>query len=234
MADYRDYIGIDATYYLEHYGVGHLNGGNSGRYPWGSGEKGKRRAAKERQKARESLRKGPITAGKVVKSIPKYAVKAYKAGRKFAVRRFINRSSPQRIYKYRNHLTNEELKEAIERIDMQRQISEVNRLEREKAMKKFEVFFTGLSTAAKYIDTASTLRKSIRNFRGIGETPKDATPYTTQQAKDIMKYIETTPGVTQDEFSEFLKMLNSVSSIEKYSNGAFNNNGGGGGKKNKK
>lgn len=25
--------------YIAHYGVGHLNGGNSGRYPWGSGER---------------------------------------------------------------------------------------------------------------------------------------------------------------------------------------------------
>jgi hypothetical protein len=26
--------------HLEHYGVGHLNGGHSGRYPWGSGKDG--------------------------------------------------------------------------------------------------------------------------------------------------------------------------------------------------
>lgn len=30
-------------FYLEHKGVGHLDGGNSGRYPWGSGERGYQR-----------------------------------------------------------------------------------------------------------------------------------------------------------------------------------------------
>lgn len=36
MADFRDYVGLDFTSYLSHYGKGHLDGGHSGRYPWGS------------------------------------------------------------------------------------------------------------------------------------------------------------------------------------------------------
>lgn len=36
MADFRDYIGMDASAFLMHYGVGNLNGGHSGRYPYGS------------------------------------------------------------------------------------------------------------------------------------------------------------------------------------------------------
>lgn len=36
MADFREYFGMDATAFLQHYGVGHENGGHSGRYPWGS------------------------------------------------------------------------------------------------------------------------------------------------------------------------------------------------------
>ena len=38
MADFREYAGIDASAFLIHYGVGHLQGGNSGRYKWGSGK----------------------------------------------------------------------------------------------------------------------------------------------------------------------------------------------------
>ena len=34
---------INEDEYLMHYGVGHLNGGNSGRYPWGSGENSNQR-----------------------------------------------------------------------------------------------------------------------------------------------------------------------------------------------
>lgn len=36
MADFRDYIGMDASAFLMHYGKGHLDGGRSGRYPYGS------------------------------------------------------------------------------------------------------------------------------------------------------------------------------------------------------
>ena len=33
-----EYLGIHEEDSLMHHGVGHLNGGHSGRYPWGSGE----------------------------------------------------------------------------------------------------------------------------------------------------------------------------------------------------
>lgn len=36
MADFREYIGMDASTFLMHYGVGHEDGGHSGRYPYGS------------------------------------------------------------------------------------------------------------------------------------------------------------------------------------------------------
>lgn len=32
MADFRDYIGMDASAFLMHYGVGHEDGGHSGRH----------------------------------------------------------------------------------------------------------------------------------------------------------------------------------------------------------
>ena len=37
MADFREYCGVDFSYeFLAHYGKGHLDGGRSGRYPYGS------------------------------------------------------------------------------------------------------------------------------------------------------------------------------------------------------
>lgn len=42
MPDFREYIGVDFTgQFLKHYGKGHLDGGHSGRYPWGSGKRPK-------------------------------------------------------------------------------------------------------------------------------------------------------------------------------------------------
>lgn len=39
MADFREYVGVDFTsQFLGHYGIGHEQGGHSGRYPWGSGD----------------------------------------------------------------------------------------------------------------------------------------------------------------------------------------------------
>lgn len=43
MADFRKYCGMDTSTFLRHYGVGHEDGGHSGRYPWGSGENPKQR-----------------------------------------------------------------------------------------------------------------------------------------------------------------------------------------------
>lgn len=41
--DWRLYTGFDDSAFIAHYGVGHDNGGHSGRYPWGSGDKKKKR-----------------------------------------------------------------------------------------------------------------------------------------------------------------------------------------------
>lgn len=41
MNDFRQYKGIDYSYHLSHFGVGHLHGGHSGRFPWGSGDRPK-------------------------------------------------------------------------------------------------------------------------------------------------------------------------------------------------
>lgn len=41
MADFRCYAGMDASAFLCHYGVGHEDGGHSGRYKWGTGDRPK-------------------------------------------------------------------------------------------------------------------------------------------------------------------------------------------------
>ena len=52
MNDFRIYQGMDFSGFLVHYGVGHLQGGHSGRFPWGSGENGggATRSARDRYK----------------------------------------------------------------------------------------------------------------------------------------------------------------------------------------
>lgn len=53
MPDFRTYQGVDfSSGFLVHYGVGHLQGGHSGRWPWGSGENGggATRSARDRYK----------------------------------------------------------------------------------------------------------------------------------------------------------------------------------------
>ncbi len=227
MNDFRIYQGMDFSGFLVHYGVGHDQGGHSGRYPWGSGAKGKKRevsSVEKREKSRNKLHT-VTTKSKNKASVPRYIINALIAGRNFAARRLVERGSAQRIYKYRNYLTNEEIEAAIKRLDLQKSLNNVNRLQKEKAMKTFESFFIGLSTVAKYVDTASTLRNSIANFADSGKrspSRQDLTPYTTKQARDIMSYIQTNPNISQSEFDDFMKMLKSVSTIEQYTNGKFN------------
>lgn len=47
---------------LKHYGVGHLNGGHSGRYPWGSGKRPGQREEKLRKEIQEYYKKNPKNA----------------------------------------------------------------------------------------------------------------------------------------------------------------------------
>lgn len=72
MPDFREYIGVDFTsQFLQHYGVGHLNGGHSGRYPWGSGKRPKQDHSDDSDasnailspKHSDSLHKSAIAAG---------------------------------------------------------------------------------------------------------------------------------------------------------------------------
>lgn len=69
MADFRDYIGLDLTGYLMHYGVGHEHGGHSGRYPWGSGKRPRQDHESDAStsslipKHSDSLHKSAIAAG---------------------------------------------------------------------------------------------------------------------------------------------------------------------------
>jgi len=69
MADFRDYIGLDLTGYLMHYGKGHLDGGHSGRYPWGSGKRPRQDHKSDTSifslipKHSDSLHKSAIAAG---------------------------------------------------------------------------------------------------------------------------------------------------------------------------
>lgn len=45
--DFRMYVGVDfSSEFLAHYGVGHIDGGNSGRYKWGSGKNPRQRSGK--------------------------------------------------------------------------------------------------------------------------------------------------------------------------------------------
>lgn len=70
-----DYYGdwLDQANYIAHYGVGHLNGGHSGRYPWGSGNRPRqstgfiRNFSKARNEVRQSATNTcrPITEEKV-------------------------------------------------------------------------------------------------------------------------------------------------------------------------
>lgn len=47
MADFNTYVGMSCSEFLAHYGKGHLDGGKSGRYPWGSGKNPKQRYGRQ-------------------------------------------------------------------------------------------------------------------------------------------------------------------------------------------
>lgn len=55
MADFRYYSGMDLSQGILHYGVGHEDGGHSGRYPWGTGDK-PRQDFKSRMQRRKTER----------------------------------------------------------------------------------------------------------------------------------------------------------------------------------
>lgn len=84
-------------YYIAHYGVGHLRGGNSGRYKWGSGNR-------------------PMQSAKFNK--PKSTQNRYSEKKKI-----IDSGDAKLIKKHSNELSNQELERAIKRMQLNKQLN---------------------------------------------------------------------------------------------------------------
>lgn len=86
--------------YIAHYGVGHLHGGHSGRFPWGSGDRPKQDAAS--------------TSGSSQSSYEERKQQALKSG------------SASDVLKYRGDLTNKELNDAVQRIRFEQELERLD------------------------------------------------------------------------------------------------------------
>lgn len=71
MADFRYYSGMDMSQGILHYGVGHEDGGHSGRYKWGTGDRPKQReeSSSNAQSTKDSNTKGHKAKQKIANTV---------------------------------------------------------------------------------------------------------------------------------------------------------------------
>ena len=73
-----NYIGKDTSVSLAHYGKGHLDGGHSGRYPWGSGDERYQRATGFLDRIEQLKKDGWKPTGDSIKSTFNMSINEYK------------------------------------------------------------------------------------------------------------------------------------------------------------
>lgn len=97
MIDYNEF-----EEYLAHYGVGHLRGGHSGRYPWGSSNNSKGSASGTSEEGNK-----------------KWSTKLTK-------QEALEGGSAADVLAYQGKLTNKELQDAVTRLRLEEQLKDIN------------------------------------------------------------------------------------------------------------
>ena len=98
MIDYEEFED-----YLAHYGVGHDKGGHSGRYPWGSGEKGKTRLGGS--SGNSEVRRG---------------------SKGYTKQEALERGSAKDVLAFQGELSNRELQDAVTRLRLESQLKDIS------------------------------------------------------------------------------------------------------------
>lgn len=172
--------------YICHYGVGHLRGGNSGRYPWGSGEKWnkKRRSSGDSskstnktstggksskstnetstgEKSSKSTNQSDQSAERIKKSA-NAGVDMYKQGIT-TLKDTLNVTSKHSTYKYINTTLKEipdaELQKIVKRLTL-----ENNYMRQKQEQSKYKV---NINDILKLVDDAGSLVKSAKKWKSI-------------------------------------------------------------------
>lgn len=127
--------------YIAHYGVGHLNGGHSGRYPWGSGKDPKQTEA-DRKRIYEEKKEKAIKSG-----------------------------SAREVLKYRGDLTNEQLAYAANRIRWESELQKYDPYRVDNALKNIGDFGVKAAATVATYDVLASVYNVYARSKGKNELP---------------------------------------------------------------
>lgn len=170
--------------YLMHYGKGHLDGGHSGRYPWGSGKNSNKRSYDLLAGQRWGISRYKNKDGSLTEAGKKRAAKIQREYQDLtgsSVRTSEKKETSEK--KSIHDMTNEELRAYIERIDLEstyartlKSIKEANYSYSEKFVKNFkDAAVSSISKgAAEAVGdvTKAAITKALKNSMGLSDISK--------------------------------------------------------------
>lgn len=147
--------------YLSHEGRGHDEnppGRGSGRYPWGSGKNPRQGTAADMRRAKRTKRQADRIKARREKKEKEAAVVAKKAEEQ--KQKAIQSGDPDQVRAAQHLMTNEELRQALDRIDKMQQLNKISPSQ-QKDMRTAE---QKVSDFMKHVDTLSGWLKTANNL----------------------------------------------------------------------
>lgn len=122
------------------------------------------------------------------------------------------------ILKYKGDLTNQEMRTALERIDLENKLSKMAASEKPSYMKNIDAAITATKKTKELIDAVAKTKRTIDSF---AQKKTDPFKETKSKAKEYLK--KGLGDMSASDLSEATKILKGISSIEKYASSGENN-----------
>lgn len=151
------------------------------------------------------------------------------------------------VLKLKGEMSAKEMQDAIARINLERQLSDLSRKEQEQGKKLLDTAMSKLDKTAKYLNTMSNVAESAKRFRkvlGLEEKEEKEKTNTQKIAEKMLKDIDEQTGPVDkypkyspdnaDSVDKALEWLERRQKLEDISEGRRIKSGGKGGKKKEK
>ena len=118
------------------------------------------------------------------------------------------------VLKFKNDLSIQELQNAFNRINTERNLMRISKEELDTGKGITEKFFDAINKGANYINTASSLIEATKRFAN-NVSKKDDAPLSKKWAEELLKAIPDSDAFSENTISETVKYLDKVTKLER-------------------
>lgn len=194
--------------YLQHDGKSKLDGApvGSGRYPLGSGERPFQDYQNPSKSQSEKLQ---LVTGQAIDKNAGLRARALESGR------------ASELLKYRGQFSNAELQQAVNRLNLEKQLSQLAAEEAAGKKTKVETFFNVLGKLTNYANAYINARDVFRKLQS-GKDPGPNFTYGQQLAQKYLNELRKNKEVSINDIREENNRINAIQQLERLA-GLLNN-----------